>query len=88
MLTDASGRSIRRDALPEYVDYRDTGCELAPSCLNCPFIRCRYDYSDGIRGLLVALETERHVSREQIQDTQRNGREHEKPSHQPEEAEQ
>lgn len=22
----------------------DTGCDLAPSCLNCPLPRCRYDY--------------------------------------------
>ena len=21
----------------------DTGCDLAPSCLSCPFVRCRYD---------------------------------------------
>lgn len=23
--------------------YHDEGCDLAPSCLNCPFPRCRYD---------------------------------------------
>lgn len=23
--------------------YRDEGCELATSCLNCPFPRCHYD---------------------------------------------
>ncbi|MEX2226203.1 MAG: hypothetical protein WEB52_07125 [Dehalococcoidia bacterium] len=23
--------------------YRDTGCSLAPSCLSCPFTRCRYE---------------------------------------------
>lgn len=32
-----------RHALPEYSEYRDTGCSLAPSCLACPFERCRYD---------------------------------------------
>lgn len=31
------------DLLPEELDYRDEGCELAPSCLGCPFDRCRYD---------------------------------------------
>ena len=31
------------DRLPEHVRYRDEGCDLFPSCLNCPFPRCRYD---------------------------------------------
>src|SRR3990170_4302941 len=34
---------VRRDMLPDYADYRDTGCEAAPSCLRCPFARCKYD---------------------------------------------
>lgn len=34
---------VRRDTLPEHAEYRDTGCDLAPSCLRCPFARCRYD---------------------------------------------
>ena len=38
-----NGRKIRREALPEFANYRDTGCELAPSCLRCPFARCQYD---------------------------------------------
>ena len=33
----------RRDALPEGTTYIDTGCDLSPSCLECPFARCRYD---------------------------------------------
>jgi hypothetical protein len=33
----------REDALPEHADYRDTGCDLAPSCLRCPFEQCKYD---------------------------------------------
>ena len=28
------------DLLPEEVDWRDEGCELFPSCLNCPLPRC------------------------------------------------
>lgn len=32
--------------------YRDTGCDLAPSCLRCPFERCRYDEPGGIPGAL------------------------------------
>ncbi|HZP58345.1 MAG TPA: hypothetical protein VFC53_12455 [Dehalococcoidia bacterium] len=34
---------VREDALPEHTDYRDTGCELSPSCLRCPLARCKYD---------------------------------------------
>lgn len=36
-------------AHPSQADpYRDTGCELAPSCLRCPFPRCRYDEPGGV----------------------------------------
>jgi hypothetical protein len=41
----------RADALPEHTDYRDTGCELAPSCLSCPLARCRYDEPANLRRL-------------------------------------
>ncbi len=44
-----NGRRIRRDALPEHVDFQDRGCELAPSCLRCPLVRCRYDEPGGAR---------------------------------------
>ena len=27
--------------------FRDTGCELAPSCLSCWLPRCRYDLAPG-----------------------------------------
>lgn len=34
----------RRGALPDERDnWRDTGCDLYPSCLTCPLPRCRYD---------------------------------------------
>jgi len=37
----------RADTLPEAMfgkgHFADTGCDLAPSCLNCPFEMCRYD---------------------------------------------
>ncbi len=42
---------VRADALPEHTDYRDTGCELAPSCLACPLARCRYDEPVTLRRL-------------------------------------
>ena len=31
------------DPLPEHIRYRDEGCDLCPSCLDCPLPRCRYD---------------------------------------------
>ena len=46
------GRKVRSDALPEHLDYRDQGCDLAPSCLRCPLVRCRYDEPGGARKLL------------------------------------
>ena len=33
----------RIDALPEGTDFTDGGCNLAPSCLNCPLPLCKYD---------------------------------------------
>lgn len=34
---------VREDALPEGVNYRDTGCEVSMSCLACPLEACKYD---------------------------------------------
>ena len=31
------------DALPEVMSYHDTGCEVSPSCLQCPLPQCKYD---------------------------------------------
>ena len=31
------------ERLQEFDLYRDTGCDLHPSCLKCPLPRCRYD---------------------------------------------
>lgn len=42
----------RIDALPEYVDYEDTGCDLYASCLSCPLPRCRYDDPGGATAML------------------------------------
>ena len=35
------------DLLPEYCRYRDEGCDLADSCLNCPFPQCIYEQPGG-----------------------------------------
>jgi len=41
----------RGDALPEHSQYRDEGCDLSPSCLNCALPLCRYDQPGGVRRL-------------------------------------
>ena len=40
------------DLPPEYCHYKDEGCELAGSCLNCLFPRCIYDEPGGKQRLL------------------------------------
>ncbi len=42
-----SADSIEKDRLPEFCQYRDEGCELANSCLKCPFPKCAYDQRGG-----------------------------------------
>ena len=43
---------MRSDALPEYTDYADRGCDLYPSCLSCPLPRCRYEEAGGAPAML------------------------------------
>jgi AraC-like DNA-binding protein len=43
------------DLPPEYCHYRDEGCELAESCLNCPFAECIYDKPGGKQRWLKRL---------------------------------
>jgi len=45
-------RPARIDALPEYVDYEDRGCDLYPSCLRCPLPKCRYEEPGGAAAML------------------------------------
>ena len=33
----------RSDTLPENTRYRDDGCDISPSCLECPLSLCKYD---------------------------------------------
>lgn len=44
---------VRRSALPEHMEYPDTGCEIAPSCLACPLPRCQYDEPGNVRAWLT-----------------------------------
>ena len=42
------------DLLPEGVDWKDEGCEVFPSCLNCPLPRCVEDEPRGQQRLRMA----------------------------------
>ncbi|MDO8568466.1 MAG: hypothetical protein Q7R57_07105 [Dehalococcoidales bacterium] len=35
------------DLPPEFCHYRDEGCEMADSCLSCPFPQCVYEQPRG-----------------------------------------
>ena len=36
-------RDLKLDILPEMYSYRDDGCEIMSSCLQCPLPQCKYD---------------------------------------------
>ena len=42
----------RADAFSDHRNWQDTGCEVAPRCLECPLPACRYDVAGGARHLL------------------------------------
>ena len=45
MLEQANDMEL--DLPPEYCRYRDDGCDLADSCLYCPFPKCVYEEQGG-----------------------------------------
>ena len=56
--TSSNEKSVREQSspsinttrgLPENTVYEDTGCDLAPSCLECPLALCKYDDPNGAR---------------------------------------
>ena len=51
------------DMLPEYCDYRDEGCSLAKTCLDCPFPECAYDLPRGRQRALLKLR-DRTIARQ------------------------
>jgi hypothetical protein len=51
MCWDESGQ----DLPPEYCHYKDEGCELADSCLDCPFPDCIYSQPRGKQHWLKEL---------------------------------
>ena len=46
-LTDRKPGENEPDLRPEYCQYKDEGCELADSCLECPFPQCIYEQPRG-----------------------------------------
>lgn len=51
-MVDEKRDEVGLDLPPEYCNYRDEGCELADSCLNCPFSKCVFEDRGGKRRLL------------------------------------
>jgi DNA-binding transcriptional ArsR family regulator len=49
------------DLLPEEFPYEDEGCELFPSCLNCPFPHCIREEPWGKERFLKRRRAERMV---------------------------
>ena len=53
---------VRVDTLPEYIRYRDVGCDLHSACLTCPLPVCKEELTLGsravrahMRGLQITL---------------------------------
>lgn len=40
---------VRSDTLPENTRYRDDGCEVSATCVNCPLPVCKYDDPGWLR---------------------------------------
>src|SRR3972149_4544300 len=55
-------RRVRRDALPEEIQYRDDGCDIHSHCLTCPLPRCRYDEPGGVRAMINTYRDERIIA--------------------------
>jgi len=54
---------IELDLPPEYHHYQDEGCDLADSCLNCPFQKCIYDEPGG-RQRWLKRQRDREIARQ------------------------
>ena len=50
---------VRVDALPEHSVWRDTGCDVSPSCLRCPLPVCKYDDPGYLERQRIAARQER-----------------------------
>ena len=47
------------DLLPEDIDWRDGGCEVFPSCLNCPLPTCIEEEPRGKQSLGTSVRARR-----------------------------
>ena len=56
---DYSDLPLEWDLLPEEFPYQDTGCELWPSCLNCPFPTCIKEEPWGVEKFSKLRRAER-----------------------------
>lgn len=59
---DEENSEIELDLPPEYCHYRDEGCDLADSCLHCPFPQCIYELPGGRQRWLKKLR-DREIAR-------------------------
>ena len=53
------------DVLPQDIQWRDEGCELFPSCLNCPRSRCIEDEPRGKQKARSQARARRMAARRQ-----------------------
>lgn len=51
------------DLPPEFCHYKDEGCELAGSCLNCPFPYCALDVPRGKQHFLKSQRDKKILER-------------------------
>ncbi len=40
-----------QDILPEYIKYKDVGCELHSHCLTCPLPVCKEELTQGVQAV-------------------------------------
>lgn len=55
-------KEMEVDLPPEFCHYKDEGCELSSSCLNCPFTRC-IDEEPGGKQHWLKLRRAREMAR-------------------------
>lgn len=51
----------------EYVNWHDTGCELSPHCLSCPFPLCVHDLGGGGKATARSLARQEAITQLSLQ---------------------
>ena len=49
-------RETKADALPEFIRYRDVGCDLHSHCLTCPLPVCKEEVANGSRAVRARMK--------------------------------